>query len=370
MADDVFFMNLAIREAKKGLGRTSPNPCVGAVIVKNGEIVGRGYHRKAGTPHAEINALRAAGDKAKAATLYVTLEPCNHTGRTPPCTRAILESGIKKVVVGMPDPNPKVAGGGCKFLAAHGITVIDGVLADRCRAFNRPFIKHVTTGMPWVIMKAGMSIDGRIAPASRKSGWITSGRSRRQVHIIRDRVDAIAVGVGTALNDDPSLTTRLPAGRGRDPVRVVLDTHLRLPLAARVVQQDSAAETVVFCGPDHDAKNAERLKKAGVRVVPVALGGDGHLDLRAALKALGAMQLNSLLVEGGSRIHGAFLRSALVDEVNIFMAPFFIGADGVPVTDALGLEELACAARLRQVRTRRLGDDVFISGIFTAAHVA
>jgi diaminohydroxyphosphoribosylaminopyrimidine deaminase / 5-amino-6-(5-phosphoribosylamino)uracil reductase len=363
MKDDSFWMRLAIREARKGLGRTSPNPCVGAVVVKGNRLIGAGYHHQAGTPHAEVHALRAAGGKARGATIYVTLEPCSHTGRTPPCTQAILDSGIRRVVVGMPDPNPLVAGGGCKILAAQGLEVVDGVLAQQCRDLNRPFVKHVTTGLPWVIMKAGMSLDGKLALASGQSGWITSEQSRLQVHRLRDRVDAILIGSGTALCDDPALTTRLPRRRGRDPLRVILDTTLRVPPTARLLKQASSAETWIFCGPGADASRAASLVAAGAVLKQVGLDDSGRLDLKAVLCELGRAQLTSVLVEGGSRVHGAFLRGGLVDAVQIFAAPIFIGADGVPLLDSLGLQKVADAPRFSTTRVRRLGNDVLIEGL-------
>ena len=363
MKEDTAWMQLAIREARKGVGRTSPNPCVGAVVVKDNLLIAAGFHKKAGTPHAEVHALRAAGEKARGATIYVTLEPCNHTGRTPPCTQAILASGIKRVVVGMLDPNPLVAGGGCETLVSQGVEVTQGVLAEECRGLNRPFSKHVTTGLPWVIMKAGMSLDGRLALATGQCGWITNEQSRRQVHRLRDRVDAILIGSGTALCDDPALTTRLPGRRGRDPLRVILDRSLRLPSTARVLQQISGAATWIFCGPDVDVKRVEPLVTAGAVIKQVRLDGAGQLDLEAVLCELGRAQVTTVLVEGGSQVHGAFLRGGLVDEVQIFVAPIFIGADGVPLLDTLGLQKVGDAPRFTTTRVRRLGNDVLIEGL-------
>lgn len=357
-------MKLALREAKKGIGRTSPNPAVGAVVVKDGRVVGKGYHRKAGSPHAEVNALRDAGGQAQGATLYVTLEPCNHTGRTPACTQAILKSGIKRVVVGMSDPNPHVDGGGTDFLAGRGISVSRGVLTAECQAINRPFMKHITTGLPWVVIKAGVSLDGRIATRTSQSGWITNELSRRQVHRLRDRVDAIAVGIGTALADDPSLTTRLPGGRGRDPLRVVLDTQLKMPPSAKMLTQKSTADTWIFCGPDPAPRKAKALEKEGAVVTPVPLHKSGQLDLQAVLAVLGKAQVTSVLFEGGSKVHGSLLRLRLADEANIFVAPVFIGGDGVPVVDALGVNAVQEAFRLHEAKTKRFGDDVLVSGLF------
>lgn len=361
---DIEFMKLALREARKGIGRTSPNPAVGAVVVKNGKVVGKGYHRKAGTPHAEVNALDAAVGKTKGSTLYVTLEPCNHTGRTPPCTKAILNSGIKRVVVGMLDPNPSVNGGGCDYLAGHGLSVSSGVLDKQCQEINRPFVKHITTGLPWVIMKAGSSIDGRIATNTGHSSWITNEQSRLQVHRLRDRVDAIMIGIGTALADDPSLTTRLPNKRGRDPLRVILDTHLRLAPTAKMLQQDSSAETWVFCGSKSDDDKIRALEDAGATIKSVPVNENGQLDLKAVLAALGKAQITSVLVEGGSKVHGEFLRSGLADEAYIFVAPIFIGADGVPLISDIGVDAVQDSRKFKTVYTRRFGNDVLINGLF------
>lgn len=358
------FMKLALKEAKKGLGRTSPNPCVGAVVVKNREVIATGYHRKAGTPHAEIHALRAAGNDAKGATLYVTLEPCNHIGRTPPCTHAVVKSGISRVVVGMIDPNPLVAGTGCDFLESHNIEVKRGVLIKECQEINRPFIKHITTGKPWVILKAGCSIDGRIAVASGQSGWITNEMSRRAVHRMRDRVDAILVGIGTALQDDPSLTTRLSGKKGQDPLRVVLDSHLRLTPGASMLTQYSGNDTWIFCSNEYNKKKAAALRQAGARVIPVSCNDEGYLDLTVVLDELGRAQKNSLLVEGGGHIHGSFLREDLVDQVNLFMAPLFLGSDAIPVVDCMGIDTVQHGKRFSISRVRRFGSDVLVEGIF------
>jgi diaminohydroxyphosphoribosylaminopyrimidine deaminase / 5-amino-6-(5-phosphoribosylamino)uracil reductase len=361
---DLHFMKMALREAKKGAGRTSPNPLVGAVVVQQGEVVGKGYHQRAGTPHAEVHALRAAGTQAAGAVLYVTLEPCNHTGRTPPCTQAILQAGIRQVVVGMTDPNPRVTGGGCEFLAGQGIEVMAGVLADECLAINRPFIKHSATGLPWVIMKAGVSLDGRIATRAGHSGWITNQQSRQEVHRLRNQVDAILVGIGTALSDDPALTTRLAAGRGRDPLRVVIDAGLRLPPTARMLTQESAAATWIFCSPRAEAANRHRLAAAGAVIKTIPETAAGQLDLRVLLTELGESDNNILLVEGGGGINGAFLQAGLVDEMYLFIAPCFLGADGVPVADMPGAGKIADAPRLQVTRTRRFGDDLLVVGHF------
>jgi len=367
-AQDAQFMKFALREARKGIGKTSPNPTVGAIVVKNGEIVGKGYHHRAGTPHAEIHALRAAGKQARGGTIYVTLEPCNHTGRTPPCTEAILAAGIRRVVIGMPDPNPNVTGGGSKYLAANGIDVVSGILEDRCREINLPFVKHTVTGLPWEIINAGLSVDGRIATCTGHSTWITGEQSRLHVHRLRNEVDAILVGRGTAVGDNPSLTTRLPTGKGRDPVRVVLDTHLSLPPDAQMLVQKSSSPTLIFCGPHPDAAKMARIQKAGATVISVGFSDEGLLDLRQVLLELGKKQLNSVLVEGGGQVHGSLLRKRLADQAIFFVAPILLGGDGVPVLDSLGVMKVQDAPRLRNVKTRRFGDDILIEGRFSTSH--
>ncbi|NTV15574.1 MAG: bifunctional diaminohydroxyphosphoribosylaminopyrimidine deaminase/5-amino-6-(5-phosphoribosylamino)uracil reductase RibD [Desulfobulbaceae bacterium] len=357
-------MRLALREAAKGQGRTSPNPCVGAVVVKEGTVVAKGYHRQAGSPHAEVNALNAAGEQARGATLYVTLEPCNHQGRTPPCTERILAAGIKRVVVGMSDPNPQVVGGGNAYLANRGLDVVAGILATESLALNRPFVKHITSGFPWVIMKAGMSLDGRIACRTGQSQWITGELARGRAHLWRDRVDAILIGAETALADDPTLTAR-PNGRsGRDPLRVILDSTLRLPPTARMLRQKSAAATWVFAGPDAPATRRAALIAAGAVVKEVALSPQGGLDLQLVLAELGRHGVTSLLVEGGGKVHAALLRDKLYDQACLFAAPLFLGADGLPVVGGLGLDRVEQGYRFRITTVRRLREDLLIEGLF------
>jgi diaminohydroxyphosphoribosylaminopyrimidine deaminase/5-amino-6-(5-phosphoribosylamino)uracil reductase len=359
----IHYMSLALREARKGLGRTSPNPCVGAVIVKDGTVLARGYHRKAGTPHAEINALREAGAAAAGATMYVTLEPCNHTGRTPPCSHAVAESGIKRVVIGMRDPNPLVDGSGVDYLREWGVEVIPGVLEEQCIELNRPFIKHISTGLPWVIMKAGLSLDGRISYRRDIPGAITGPESLQQVHRLRDCSDALLVGIGTLSIDDPALTTRLLRGSGKDPVRIILDTELRISERARVLGLDSEAPTWLFCSADADPEKARRLESDRVAVHRVEQSGEHRLDLAEVLDVLGSRAITSLLVEGGALVHGAFLRHKLVDHAKLFYAPTFIGDRGTPLTAGYsGSADRAGAIQLNNSRTRRLGEDLLVEG--------
>ncbi|HKJ65327.1 MAG TPA: bifunctional diaminohydroxyphosphoribosylaminopyrimidine deaminase/5-amino-6-(5-phosphoribosylamino)uracil reductase RibD, partial [Desulfopila sp.] len=260
---DQEYMALALDLARKGLGRTSPNPCVGAVIVREDKIVGSGYHRRAGTPHAEIHALHQAGSLASGSTLYVTLEPCNHTGRTPPCSHAVAESGINRVVMGMLDPNPLVAGGGRQYLIDNGIEVATGVLEPACRRLNEVFIKYITTKRPLVVIKAGVSLDGRLNYQKGCSGWITGPDSLLKVHQLRDCYDAILVGRGTVEIDNPSLTTRLQDSRGRDPLRLVVDSHLSISPDARMLNQQSEAETWIFCTSRASLEKRKALERKG-----------------------------------------------------------------------------------------------------------
>ena len=360
---DEKFMQSALEEAVKGMGRTSPNPCVGAVVVKDGAVVGRGYHHRAGTPHAEIHALADAGDAGRGATMYVTLEPCNHTGRTPPCSLAVLDAGISRVVIGMADPNP-VARGGADFLRSHGVEVAIGVLEEECRRINHPFIKHSVTGLPWVVMKAGMSLDARISYRQGQGGAITGAESKQRVHQLRDRLDAILIGIGTALVDDPSLTTRL-SGASRDPLRVVLDTRLRLPVHARMLTQQSAASTWIFCSEQASEERRKKLEQAGAVVHCVAAteeGGD-QLELKEVLTVLGRQNITSLLVEGGAVVHGSFLRRNLVDEVMLFTAPLFIGDSGIPLASGLNLLPGDDRVRLAELQAEQLGKDILLHGL-------
>lgn len=356
------FMEEALTEARKGVGRTAPNPAVGAVIVKDGKIVGRGYHHRAGEPHAEVNAIADAGGLTQGATIYVTLEPCNHTGRTPPCTKAILEAGLHKVVVGSPDPNPGVKGGGAEFLASSGLQVISGVLEERCNEVIRPFLKHSAKGIPWVVMKAGMSLDGKIAYRSGHGGKITSSRSSLHVHHMRDQLDAILIGIGTAEVDDPSLNVRLEGGGGRDPLRVVIDPDLRLSASAKMLHLDSTAQTWIFCKQNCSVERHKALNEQGAVIHETGVDGDGRIKLLEVLHVLGRHGVTSLLVEGGAKIHASMLGAGLVDEVNLFVAPFFIGDGGVPLLDGLSFGCREEALKLRKVETMMLGDDILIKG--------
>jgi len=363
LTEDQEYMQQAIDEAVKGLGRTSPNPLVGAVIVRNGSIVGRGHHKKAGDAHAEINALADAGSRSQGATIYVTLEPCNHFGRTAPCTQAIIKSGIRRVVVGMPDPNPTVEGGGNNCLLQQGLDVSSGILEGQCRAINRPFIKWVTKKTPWVIVKAGVSLDGRIAPANNQKLWITNEKSRRHVHHLRDQVDAILVGIGTVLVDNPSLTTRIPGKVTKDPLRVILDTHLRLPPDAKLLRQESTASTIVFTGAHVADDHINAFSSMNVDIERIALGSDGQIDLKMVLDSLAKKQVTSILVEGGCRVHTSFIKNSLADQVMLFYGPLFIGDQGVPLICGCAKGSPVKFPRLKDVTTSQFDNDILIEGL-------
>jgi diaminohydroxyphosphoribosylaminopyrimidine deaminase/5-amino-6-(5-phosphoribosylamino)uracil reductase len=359
---DVAFMNAALRQARRGVGRTSPNPAVGAVVVKNGKTLATGYHRKAGAPHAEVEALGGLGGQAKGATLYVTLEPCHHHGRTPPCTEAILKSGVKRVVVGMPDPNPEVRGGGCAFLRAKGLQVDMGILEDKCRRLNEAYVKFVTRKRPFVIAKSAMTLDGWTATGTGHARWITGERSRRFVHGLRDRADAVMVGVGTVLADDPMLTARLGARRGRDPLRVIVDTHLRTPPNAKVLHLESSADTVLAVGRGLRKSELKRFERPGVATLPCPKKAR-RIDLNALMDILGGMGVMSLLVEGGASLMGSLLRGRLVDKVYIFKAPRLLcGSDGIPFARGQGPKRMDRSLRLREISVRRFEEDVLLVG--------
>jgi diaminohydroxyphosphoribosylaminopyrimidine deaminase/5-amino-6-(5-phosphoribosylamino)uracil reductase len=358
---DETYMKMALELAEQGRGWTSPNPMVGAVIVKDGQVVGKGFHRAAGEPHAEVHALNDAGEKARGATLYVSLEPCNHDGRTPPCTHAILKHGIRRVVAGMKDPNPAVTGGGMAFLKSRGLDVTIGVCENLCRRLNEAFIKYVTTSLPFVILKCAATLDGSIATHTGDSKWITNVLSRHFVHELRHAVDAIMVGIGTVLKDDPQLTTRLEGRRGADPMRVILDTHLSIPPDARLLHLQSASDTLIVTGRDASAEKRSRLEKPGIRFL--ALDHDrGKVDLSALMKELGKLEVTSLLIEGGSTLNGSALRAGIVDKIHLFYAPKLCAGQGIPVCGGPGVRLMEQSIRVADLSVHRFGDDVMIEG--------
>ena len=359
--DDEYFMKMALDLAQKGQGYTSPNPMVGAVVVKDGKVEGKGYHQSIGLAHAEVNAIEDAGSQTKGATLYVNLEPCNHTGRTPPCTRKILEAGITRVVVAMQDPNTK-AGGGAVFLKEHGIEVRIGVCEGPAKILNEAFVKYVHTKRPFVLLKCAATLDGRIATRSGDSRWVTGEKARKFVHQLRHAADAILVGVGTIHADDPSLTTRLDSDNSRDPVRIVLDTHLSISPGARILQLDSNSDTILVTGNGVAENKKRAVDKKGVRLIELPVNNDG-IEMQALLDRIGQMGITSLLVEGGSRIIASAFSSGIVDKVLFFYAPKILGGDdGIPICQGPGPELMKDCIRVKNIRVRRFDDDVMIEG--------
>ena len=356
-------MKKALRLAEKGAGRTSPNPMVGAVIVRNGVVISSGYHKKAGQNHAEVDALIGLNGKAEPDDiLYVTLEPCNHYGKTPPCTHAILEKGIRHVVVGMDDPNPDVAGGGIKFLSKNGVHVRTNVLENECKKLNESFTKWIKTGRPFVIAKSALTLDGWTATHTGHSKWITNEKSRRFVHRLRDRVDGILVGAGTILADDPSLTTRLRNQKSRDAVRIIVDTYFKIPYHAKVLNPDSYSMTYIVIGRDVPIESVKAREKTNVSFLSCPTK-EGEIDLTALMDILGKRYITSIMVEGGSGIMGSMMRARLIDKFYIFKAPMILGGgDGVPMAGGCGPKKMDQALRLKDVIIRRFIDDTLIIG--------
>jgi diaminohydroxyphosphoribosylaminopyrimidine deaminase / 5-amino-6-(5-phosphoribosylamino)uracil reductase len=356
---DIRYMKMALRLASRGQGRVSPNPLVGCVIVRRGRVVGQGWHRAWGEPHAEVEALRIAGAKSRGATLYVTLEPCSHQGKTPPCTGAILESGLSRVVAAMKDPNPHVRGGGAALLAARGLEVCVGALEKEARELNRGFVKWARTGMPFVTLKLALSLDGRLATRGGDSKWVTGQEARAAAHRLRARHDAVVVGAATAAIDDPALTVR--HARGPNPVRIVLDGRLASPCPARWLAHDGVRRIVVTTPQATPARRAA-FAATGAEVWTVPPLRTGRVDLKAFLRAAAAEGLRTLLVEGGGRIASSFLRAGLVDRLEIFFAPVLLGHDGRNWTEGLGVRRVSAAPRLKGIRVRRIGADWLVSG--------
>jgi diaminohydroxyphosphoribosylaminopyrimidine deaminase/5-amino-6-(5-phosphoribosylamino)uracil reductase len=340
---------------------------VGAVIVRDGSVVGQGYHAKAGDPHAEIVALKDAGDKALGATVYVTLEPCCFRGRTGPCTEALLEAGVARVVAAMADPNPLVSGKGFRQLRERGVEVTVGVLEEEARRLNEVFIKYVTTGLPFVVAKVAMSLDGKIATSLGHSQWITGPEARAYVHVLRDRYDGIMVGRGTLEADNPSLTTRLEQGEGKDPIRIVLDSGANTPTEANVLTIDSPASAIIAVTASADRRKREALEKAGAKVLVVNEGA--QIDLARLMKLLGEMGITSLLLEGGAQVHGSAFAAGIVDKVDWFIAPRIIGGITAPgPIGGKGFGLLADTPRLEGETVTRFGGDICIEGSVLHRH--
>ena len=349
------FMRMAISLAERGTGSVSPNPRVGCVLVKEGKVVGWGYHRRYGGPHAEVEALRMAGEEASGATAYVNLEPCSHFGKTPPCAPQLAAAGVRRVVAGMKDPNPRVNGTGLECLEAVGIETVRGILENECKWLNRGFVRTMTLGRPWVTVKAAMSLDGDIALAGGESRWISGPLSRSKAHLLRSEHDAVLVGVGTVLADDPELTVRLV--EGRSPLRVVLDSGLRTPLNAKVIGDGRCLFLASEDAPG-DRQAALESRGAAVRRLP-AEGKAGRPSVGQVLAALSAEGVSMLLVEGGSSVISAFVEAGMVDEYSLFVAPVLLGR-GIQLAGELSLEHMGQAIALSPARIKRVEGDLWL----------
>lgn len=361
MTDETFIKRTLVLAAK-ARGMTSPNPMVGALIVKNNEVIAEDYHRRPGTPHAEALVLQKAGDKARGSTLYVNLEPCCHTDkRTPPCTKGIIHSGIKKVIVAMTDPNPKVSGKGIRELEGAGIKVISGILEDKAKRLNESYIKYITTKKPFVILKVAMTLDGKIATPEGQSKWITGEKSRLMVHRLRSSVDAVMTAIGTVKADDPELTSRIKGGR--NPKRIVIDPNLEIPLNARVVQ--TPPETIIVTKGVKDTNNKSHLAKVNylIKSNNYILIFKDKLELNWLMRKLSEMGITSVLIEGGSSLSAHALEDGIVDKVMFFIAPKIIGGkESYPAIGGKSFRRLEDAYRLKDVTARRTGDDILVEG--------
>lgn len=358
------FMQMALNLARQGEGRTAPNPPVGAVIVNSGQVVGEGFHPQAGQPHAEIFALQQAGEKALGAEIYVTLEPCSHHGKTPPCADALIAAGIKTAYIGAVDPNPQVSGRGIEKMRKSGIAVHTGILEPQCRRLIAAFKKHITTGLPFTIYKAAMSLDGNTATTTGDSRWVSGEQSREQVHRLRDRVEAIMVGVGTVLKDNPLLNTRLSEGAGRDPLRVVVDSHLRINPECRMLQQQSPAKTLIATISTEQQKILA-LQNSGAEVVvfPPDFADSAMVPLLPLWQELGRRQVQTLLLEGGPTLAAAALRNHLIDRLMVYVAPKLLGgSSGFGIFSGPGCEKMSDALKLADSRYEMVGEDLLITG--------
>ncbi len=356
MEDDIL-MGIALEEARRGLGMTSPNPMVGAVIVKDGKVVSTGYHAGPGTDHAEVVALNRAGDRADGATLYVNLEPCSHHGRTPPCVRAIIDAHVARVVIAHLDPSPWVDGNGIDALRAAGIDVTVGLCEDRARDLNRAYLTAVTFGRPFIMLKMATTADGRIADRNGQSRWITGAEARVAVQELRRSSDAVMVGIGTVLADDPALTYRGATERSRPLVRVIMDSNARTPSTAMVADVESAPTILITA--DGSPSETTQLRARGVEVIPVPRNGESGLDLTAVCAVLHEREIRSLLVEGGGLLAGSFLATGLVDEVHWFASASYLGEDAVSACRFPIARTLDDVVRFQPVKTTLVGDDVY-----------
>lgn len=361
---DEMYMERALSLAARGRGTTTPNPMVGAVIVRDGRVIGEGYHIRAGEGHAEVNAFKNAeenGEDVTGATMYVTLEPCSHYGKTPPCADKIVEKGIGRVVVGALDPNPLVAGRGIEKIRNAGIPAVTGILAERSAALNEVFMKYIVSKRPFVVLKAAMSLDGKIATADGESQWISCETSRKEVQRLRHELTGIMVGIGTVLADDPMLNCRIPGGK--QPVRIVVDSHLIIPEDSRLVSSAGEYPLVVATLKNCDKVKKQKLEACGAQVLEVEANSDGHVDLNILMDRLGEMQIDSILLEGGGRLTEGALQAGIVDKVQFYIAPILIGGEGAKTpVEGRGIHVLSKAWYISDWKAETIGDDIKITG--------
>lgn len=364
MKKDKYYMRKALELARKGEGYTGNNPLVGAVVVKDDKIVGQGYHKYYGGPHAEVYALEEAGDEARGADLYVNLEPCCHHGKTGPCSLKVINSGIRRLIVGMQDPNSRVDGKGLKMIKEQGIEVKTGVLKDECRKLNEIFIKYITGNLPFVILKAAQTVDGFLATRSGDSQWITNKKARQYGHRLRHKTAAVLVGIGTVLSDNPRLTTRLEENEGQDGIRVVLDPSLKIPAEARIINHNSETETLLVCGPEVSEEKSKMIgAKEKVDIMQLELNDRGQIPLRKLLQELHKREISSVLVEGGGHVNYSFLKEGLIDKVYMFTAPrIYGGADGVSTFSGSGPDKMEEVSAIQDLEIIKLDDNVLFKG--------
>ncbi|WP_407391238.1 bifunctional diaminohydroxyphosphoribosylaminopyrimidine deaminase/5-amino-6-(5-phosphoribosylamino)uracil reductase RibD [Carnobacterium jeotgali] len=353
-------MRMALDLARKGKGWTTPNPLVGAVIVKGGRVIGQGYHQKYGQPHAEVNAIASAKEDVTGATLYVTLEPCSHFGKTAPCSDLLIDKNIKRVVVGTLDPNPLVAGKGIERLRSNGIEVVKGVLEEESQKLNEIFIKYIVTKQPFVVMKNAMSLDGKIATVTGESQWISGESSRKQVHSLRHELAGIMVGIETIIKDDPQLTSRTL--NGRNPIRIVVDSQLRIPITSKVLTQQDKAKTIVATTRRANKEKLDTLKQMDIEVLVTKEKG-GRVDLKELMKLLGAKGIDSILLEGGANLNFSALEEGIVDKIQSYIAPKIIGGkEAKTAVEGAGIQLLKNAFQIDRMTPVMVGEDLFVEG--------
>ncbi|MCE9655138.1 bifunctional diaminohydroxyphosphoribosylaminopyrimidine deaminase/5-amino-6-(5-phosphoribosylamino)uracil reductase RibD [Clostridium celatum] len=366
---DKFYMNIALQLAKKGKGKVNPNPLVGAIIVRDGVILGRGYHKEYGKAHAEVNAFLDAKEDITGATMYVILEPCSHYGKTPPCVERIIENKISRVVIGMIDPNPLVAGKGIEKLKKSGITVTVGVLEEECRKLNEVFIKYITKNEPFVVLKTAMSLDGKIATSRGESKWITGEKARNEVHNLRNELEAIMVGVDTVIIDNPELTCRLE--NGRNPIRIIVDSTLKIPLNSKVLKNQDEAKTIVATKKEAIEEKVKKLEALGVTVLKISDDKEYEnnnirnkkVNLNNLMKELGKLNIDGVLLEGGATLNYSALQEGIVDKIQVYIAPKIIGGlNSKGPVGGTGIDFLKDAFKINDLTSKFIGEDILIEG--------